>query len=160
MSHWPDKEYTTIFFILRFSLCFLVIALCLRVGYQLITLLSGFRTVLRWRFLTIYDNKWRIGRTKKPTNIWMSSERSLSIANTSINRPQIQGNRLFSLENREFYFVYFASENTCCLIKGLSKKAVLFSTKLYFISLLLDQIIFKFFVTRATKFKWPSQWMS
>jgi hypothetical protein len=43
-------------------------------------------------------------------------------------------------------------------LKG-SPKPVLFSTKLLFILLLLDQIVFNFFVTRAPKFNWPPQSM-
>jgi hypothetical protein len=44
-------------------------------------------------------------------------------------------------------------------LKG-SPRSVLFSAKLQFILLLLDQIIFNFFGTCAPKFKWPSQRVS
>jgi len=65
------------------------------------------------------------------------------------NRPQIQTNWLAAEKNREFYFAYYGYKNSCWYFKWLSKKSVLFSRKLYFISLFLDRIIFNFCVTRA-----------
>jgi hypothetical protein len=89
----------------NFSVFFLVMSLCFQPGYQLITRLSGFRTVLRWHIHSTDDKKWRIGQTKKPMNVSYNLYWHSGYVTRIFNHPQIQRNGLSAAKNMELYLV-------------------------------------------------------